>query len=397
LYLPGNRNLGVLFLCQCVAIGASVLVVTIGGLAGVALAPSPVWATLPMSLMVVGTAVSVIPAAMLMRRIGRRRGFVVSTLGAAGAALSGAVALWQASFPLLCACAFLIGAKVAFSQQYRFAAAESVAPDRAGSAISLVLVGAVGGAFLGPAVVGYGEHLLEGVRFAGSFLLLAGLFLGAAVLFGAYREPLDAAVPAAGEERRPLGRLARQPLFLIAVLAGMVAQGMMTFIMTATPIAMHVLDGFTLEETSAVIRAHVLAMYVPSLVSAVLISALGISRLMGLGVGAFAATLSIALLGHEYLHYWFSLLLLGIGWNFLFVGATSLLLESYRPEERFTAQAANDFCVFGIAALGSLLAGSVVHLVGWGGVLWGSVPLVVLMALVLPWLGSATAAAKGPA
>jgi len=386
LQLPRNRNLGVLFLCQCVATGATVLVVTIGGIAGGTLAPSPAWATLPMSLMVVGTAVSVIPAAILMGRVGRRRGFIASTLGAAAAALLGAVALWQQSFPLFCACTFLIGAKVAVVQQYRFAAAESVAPTEAGSAVSLVLVGAVGGAFLGPAVLGYGEHLLPEIRFGGAFVLLAGFFVAAAMLFGAYREPLVAVPHSAGPGRRSLGRISRRPLFMVAVFAGMVAQGVMTFIMTATPISMHVVDGFTLDETAAVIRAHVLAMYVPSLVSALLIGTIGIPWLMALGVGALAATLSIALLGHEYLHYWSSLLLLGIGWNFLFVGATSLLLQSYLPEERYTAQAANDFCVFGVAALASLLAGSVVHLVGWAGVLWGSLPPVVLMALVLPWL-----------
>jgi MFS family permease len=383
LAIPLNRNLSILILCQGVATGAAVLVVTMGGIVGGALAPSAIWATVPLSLMVVGTAVSVIPAAMLMRHIGRRRGFVASSLGAAGAALLGALALWQQSFAAFCACTFLIGAKVAFSQQYRFAAAESVEAPRAGAAISLVLVGAVGGALIGPAMVTHGAGLLDGVEFGGSFLLLAVLFLAVALLLLGLREPVAAAEPEVSPERRPLAVIARQPVFLIAVFAGVVAQGVMTFIMTATPIAMHVLDGFTLEQTSGVIRAHVLAMYVPSLISALLIGSLGISRLMALGLGAFAATLCIALQGHEYLHYWFSLLLLGIGWNFLFVGGTSLLLQSYRPEERFTAQATNDFVVFGVAALASLLAGSVVHLAGWNAVLWGSLPLVALMAAAL--------------
>ena len=381
-----NRNLTILMVCQAIATGGTVLVVTIGGIVGGALAPAAVFATVPLSLMVVGTALSAIPAALLMRRIGRRWGFTASALGAAAAAVLGAAAVWQQSFGLFCVSTFCIGAKVAFSQQYRFAAAESVPSAQAGTAVSLVLVGAVGGALLGPALATMGSGLIDGVVFAGSLLALAGLFLLAALLLALLREPQMADTAAVPLAQRPLRVIARQPLFFIAVLAGVVAQGVMTFIMTATPIAMHVVDGFSLHETSAVIRAHVLAMYVPSLVSALLIARLGVPRLMALGLGAFAATICIALQGHQYLHYWFSLLLLGVGWNFLFVGGTSLLLQSYRPTERFTAQAANDFCVFGVAALASLLAGSVVHLAGWNSVLWGSLPLVVLMAAALAWL-----------
>ncbi|MFU8815254.1 MAG: MFS transporter [Pseudomonadales bacterium] len=381
-----NRNLTILMTCQAIATGGTVLVVTIGGIVGGGLSPTAAFATVPLSLMVVGTALGAIPAAMLMRRIGRRWGFTVAALGAAAAAALGAAAVWQQSFAWFCVSTFLIGVKIAFSQQYRFAAAESVAPVQAGTAVSLVLLGAVGGALLGPAIATSGAGLIDGVLFAGSLLALAGLFLLAALLLTQLREPQPGETAVVPLAARPFSAVARQPLFLIAVLAGVVAQGVMTFIMTATPISMHVIDGFTLEQTAAVIRAHVLAMYVPSLVSALLIARLGVSRLMALGLGAFAATICIALQGHEYLHYWFSLLLLGVGWNFLFVSGTSLLLQSYRPAERFTAQATNDFCVFGVAALASLLAGSVVHLAGWDSVLWGSLPLVLLMALALIWL-----------
>ncbi|MEQ8860548.1 MAG: MFS transporter [Pseudomonadales bacterium] len=381
-----NRNLILLMASQCMVTAGTVLVVTIGGIVGTALAPEAALATVPMSLMVVGTAMTAVPAALLMRRIGRRRGFSLAALAAVGAALLGAGALWLESFVLFCLATLLIGAKVAFSQQYRFAAAESVAPTAAGRAVSLVLLGAVGGAFIGPELATRAAALVDGVEFAGSFLALAVVFVVATGLLYLMVEPVVAAAPEVELPRRPLRAIARQPLFVIAVLGGVVGQGVMTFVMTATPISMHVLDGFTLAETAGVIRAHVLAMYVPSLASALLIGWLGIGRLMGLGLGMFVATLVIALQGHEYLHYWGSLLLLGIGWNFLFVGGTSLLVQSYRPEERFTAQAANDFCVFGVAALGSLLAGSVVHVVGWEGVLWGSLPLLAVMAGALAWL-----------
>jgi MFS family permease len=389
-----KRNLGLLMACQCLATGGTVLIVTIGGIVGTVLAPSPLWATLPMSLMVVGTALSAVPAALLMRRIGRRRGFALAALGAAGAASLGALALWLQSFALFCVCTLLIGGKIAFSQQYRFAAAESVPALQAGRAVSLVLVGAVGGALLGPELATRAATWFPDTLFAGSLLALAVLFLLAAVLLLLLAEPAPAAATDTPAARRPLSVMGRQPLFVIAVLGGVVGQGVMTFVMTATPISMHVLDGYSLADTAAVIRAHVLAMYVPSLASALLIGWFGIRRLMALGLSAFVVTLVIALQGHEYLHYWFSLVLLGVGWNFLFVGGTTLLVQSYRPEERFTAQAANDFCVFGVAALGSLLAGSVVHAVGWEGVLWGSLPLLVVMAGALVWLARLP---RGPA
>ncbi|MEQ8486844.1 MAG: MFS transporter [Pseudomonadales bacterium] len=382
---PIRRNLPILMLCQSVATGGTVLVVTIGGIVGVSLAPDPAIGTLPMSLMVVGTALSAIPAALLMQRIGRRLGYVTASCAAAAAALLGAWAVSQQSFVLFCLCTLLIGVNVAFAQQYRFAAAESVSADRAGRAVSLVLVGAVGGALLGPAIVTGSAGLWPAHAFVAPFLAIAVFYLLAAALLMALVEPEPQIDPSAPQARRPLRELAGQRLFFTAVLAGVVGQGVMTFIMTATPISMHVVDGFSLPETASVIRTHVLAMYLPSLASAALIGWLGVTRLMWLGLAALAATVVVALQGHAYMHYWVSLLLLGVGWNFLFVGGTTLLVQSYRPAERFTAQAVNDFSVFGVAALGSLLAGTVVHGAGWSGVLWGSLPALLVLIVVLAW------------
>ncbi len=390
-----RRNLAVLMACQCMATGAASLVVTVGGIAGDALAPDPALATAPMSLMVVGTAVTAVPAALLMRRIGRRRGFSLAAAGASAAALLGALALWLSSFALLCLATLLVGGKLAFAQQYRFAAAESVELARSGRAVSLVLLGAVGGAFIGPGLATRAAGWLPDAPFAGSFLVLAVMF---AVAAGLLCLLVDAPLPAPTEGvpgGRPWTAIARQPLFVIAVLGGVVGQGVMTFVMTATPISMHVLDGFSLGDTAAVIRGHVLAMYLPSLASALLIGWLGTGRLMAVGLAAFAVTVTVALQGHHFLHYFFALALLGVGWNFLFVGATSLLVTSYRPEERYSAQAVNDFCVFGVAALGSLLSGSVVHEAGWYGVLWGTLPLLAVMAAALAWL-AVQRSAPGP-
>lgn len=382
----GRRNLAILVIAQCVAVGGTILVITVGGIIGLDLAPAPWLATLPVSLMVVGTAVAVFPATWLMRRIGRRYGFALASLGGALGALSGALALYLGSFALFALAAFVLGAQIAFSQQYRFAAAESVAAGDAGRAISIVLVGSLGGALLGPEIAAHAAAPVFGVAWLGGFLAVAALFVGSALLLLALVEPRRLESDPDASPARPLAALLRQPNFLVAVLAGVVGQGIMTFIMTATPVSMHVVDGHSMADTSGVIRAHVLAMYAPSLASALLIGWLGTRRLMGIGVVAMLVTVAIALQGHAYLHYWWALVLLGIGWNFLFVGGTSLLMQSYLPAERFRSQAFNDFAVFGVAATGSLLAGSVVVRFGWSAVLWASVPVLVLMALALAWL-----------
>jgi MFS family permease len=363
-----------------------VLIITVGGIVGVQLAPAAWLATLPVSLMVVGTALATIPAASIMRRVGRRAGFAGAAVGGALGALLGGAALVQESFVLFCAAALLMGAQVAFSQQYRFAAAESSAPHLAGRAISIVLVGAMGGALLGPEIAVRAAMPFAGVPWLGGFLAIAALGLLAAALLGLLVEPSPSGTAVQATVTRSLAALLRQRTFAIAVLAGVVGQGTMTFIMTATPVSMHVVDGHAMTETSAVIRAHVLAMYVPSLVSAALIGWLGVVRLMTVGLLALGATLVVALQGHAVLHYWWALVLLGVGWNFLFVGGTGLLIESYLPSERFKAQAFNDFAVFGVSALASLLAGSIVVRFGWAAVLWGSMPLLAVLAVGLAML-----------
>jgi MFS family permease len=374
-----RRNLPVLVICQCIATGGTILVVTVGGIIGVDLAPAPWLATLPVSLMVVGTALAVLPASWLMSRVGRRRGFAAGALGGALGALLAAGALLLENFVLFAVAALVMGAQLAFTQQYRFAAAESVPPAAAGRAISIVLAGALGGALLGPEIATRTAVPLWGVAWLGGFLVVALLSVCASALLLAFAEPARQERAADMEPARPLRALLLTAPFAIAVLAGVVGQGTMTFVMTATPVSMHVVDGHSMTETSSVIRAHVLAMYVPSLVSAALIGWLGTVRLMIVGLLALAGTVVVALQGHAYLHYWWALVLLGVGWNFLFVGGTSMLVASYRPAERFGAQAFNDFAVFGVSALASLLAGSVVVRFGWSAVLWSTLPPLVLM------------------
>ena len=382
-----DRNLIILFVAQVIAVSGTVLIVTIGGLVGAALASNPAFATLPLSIMVLGTAFATVLAAMLMRRIGRRLGFVA---GAAIAAVAGFVStygLYLGSFAWFCAGVGLYGVNNAFVQQYRFAAAESVAPERASRAISTVLLGAIGGAFFGPLLATTGHQWFASHAYMGSMLAVGVLQIAACVLLLFLGEPhATAAGTSAAAPERSLRTIVLQPTYLVAVLASVVGYGMMNLVMTATPLSMHAHDGHSLRDTAWVIQSHVLAMYVPSLFSGALIARVGTIRVLVAGVAALLATLLIGLTGHDVMHYWWALVLLGIGWNFLFVGGTALLVDTYQPVERFKAQAVNEFSVFGVSAAASLLAGSLIHTWGWNTVLWSTAPLLIgLLAALIPF------------
>lgn len=369
------RNIVLLCLCQLISATGSIVLVTLGGIIGSRLAGDPAWATLPVSIMVVAVAATTVPATLLMRAIGRRRGFALSSLSAACAVLLAAQALASDSFVLFIAAAGLFGVNMAFTQQYRYAAAESVDPALAARAISLVLLGAIGGALVGPELVRWGQFSIAKVPYAGTLVAVGGLYVLQAVLF-LFLGPMR------GEDggrfdgnQRPLSSIVSQPLFIVAVLGGTTAYGVMTLIMTATPLSMHVMDGYSLDETAEIIRSHVLGMYAPSLVSGFLMERLGIARMMALGAAGLTAACIVGLQGQSVMHYWLALLLLGVGWNFLYVGGTTMLTLSYSIAERFRAQAVNEFCVFGTSAAASLLAGTVLYHFGW--------PTLVLMPLPL--------------
>ena len=384
-----NRNLIILFICQLSFVSGTVILVTIGGLVGTTLAPDPSIGTLPVALMVVGTALATIPASLTMQRIGRRKGFLLATMIAISGALCILLALQQASFLLFCLGAMLVGSSLGFSQQFRFAAAESVELNHVSYAVSFILVGSIVGAILGPGLVSYAASQSGANPYALAFQGAIGLYLlAAAVLLGL--RGLEAVNPddkPQSGQIRSVTALFRQPIFYTAVLAGVVGQGVMTYVMTATPISMNLSDGYSLEQTASVIRAHVVAMYLPSLVTPFLISLIGLRRVMVLGVLAFVVTLVVGLAGKHYLHYWYAMVLLGVGWNFLFVGGTTLLVKAYEPHERFKGQAVNDFSVFSMSALASLCAGTVLHNFGWNIVLVSAVPalIIMLIAITLWW------------
>lgn len=377
------RNLIILVVCQLISATGSIVMVTLGGIIGSMLATNKAFATLPLSMMVVAVAITTIPATMLMQKIGRRKGFAIASMCAALAVLVAVVALKQSSFFLFIISTMMFGINMAFTQQYRYAAAESVPPRYVPRAVSFVLLGAIGGAFVGPELATQGQNWIASIPFAGSMFALCALFILQAALF----LTLDAARQHPEHEalntERPLGEIVRQPLFMVAVLGGTVGFGLMTLIMTATPLSMHINDGYSLEQTASVIRAHVLGMYVPSLAAGFLIEKVGVTRLMFVGAFGLLAASIIGLQGHSVMHYWWALVLLGIGWNFLYVGGTTLLTYTYSMAERFRAQAVNEFLVFGTSATASLLAGTVMHFFGWGTLMLIPIPILVAICIAL--------------
>ncbi len=381
------RNVWILALAQACAACGTIVLVTFGGIIGTELSPYPAIATLPLSLSVLGVALASIPASLIMQRVGRKPAFVGSALMAMVAALLCALSVANGAFVGLCVAGFLLGANMAFVQQYRFAAAEFVDQADAGRAVSMVMLGTLAAAVLAPEL-GDRTRLLGGwPEFTGSFVALAVVCAAATLLLLPLGDPPVRTVTTA-VGARPFRMVARQPAFVAAVLAGVTAYGVMSFIMTATPISMHVVDGMSVGATKSVISMHLLGMYLPSLASGWLIGALGVRRMMLIGLAAMSACVVISVyVGQHFVHYASALVLLGIGWNFLFVAGTTLLTTSYAPSERFRAQGVNDFVVFGSQAAVSLLAGPAITRLGWPAVNGLSVPFIVMMAAAVVWLG----------
>ncbi len=377
------RSVFFLAAAQALAASGTFVVVLLGGILGAELAPRPEWATLPVSMGILGVAVTTIPAAMLMQRIGRKRTFVLGAALGGLSALGVAWAVEQQNFAIFCAAILVMGANLACVHQYRFAAVEYVPPERASVAVSIVMCGMLFAAVGGPQLALAARHWVSNTEYTGSFLAVALLYVIAIVLLSRIEEP-QMREAHAGEPARPLAGIARQPAFVVAVLAGISGYAVMSFIMTATPLSMHVVDGLSVEDTKWVIQSHLLAMFVPSLASGWLIARLGVKPMMTLGVVLMALCIAISALGsHHLMHYWWGLVLLGAGWNLLFVAGTTMLTTTYRQSERFRAQAVNEFAVFGSQAIASLLAGPAIQHLGWKSLNLVSAPLLVAMAIGL--------------
>jgi len=374
------RTVAILSAAQALAASAGPFVMLAGGIVGESLAPSPLLATLPITALVVGLAAAAVPVALLIRRVGRRAGFVIGAGVSATGALVAAHATTAGSFAEFCAATFVMGAASACVQQYRFAAAESVAARNAGRAVSLVLVGGIIAGALGPEIGRLGR-LWFGTEFIGAFVLVAGVQIAAMALLSALRIPA-ATGPSVPHTQLPFRTFFRRKAFRLAVIAAGSASAIMSFLMTATPVSMHVHDAHSIDDAGFVIQSHVIAMFAPSLVTGWLVDRLGVRRMMMAGVLAIGAAIAAATSGHSVWAYWTGLVLLGFGWNLLFIGATVLLTQSLEPSERFRGQGLNDFTVFSSQALASLAAGAVLHQFGWVAMNLAVVP-VLLLVLVL--------------
>jgi MFS family permease len=357
------------------------LMVLLAGIIGTEFAPSADLATLPIALLVVGLAVSTLPTGKLLARFGRRRVFVAYGLLSILAALFAMQSLAWDSFGGFCLAAVLMGWSGAAGHQYRFAALEAVPAEHAAKATSLLLFGGILAAFIGPEIAVRGRHLLA-TEYAGSFLLLTLSYLAGIALISFHR---DRALPptAHGGAGRPLREILRSPVLILAIGAAALGYGIMSLLMTATPISMHAHAGHSLEATKFVIQSHIAAMYLPSLLYASLFSRLGFRGMLWSGVIVYAACLVIAAVNSEFLTYWSALVLLGVGWNFLFLSGTNLLPYGYRPVERFRVQSTNDFLVFTVQALASLGSGWLLYHWRWDGIVYACMPLVLVFAILL--------------
>ena len=378
----------ILAIAQALFQTAAALLVTVGGLAGAEIAPTPGLATAPIASMFLGTTIATVPASLWMAARGRRSGFIGGALIGVMGGLVAATGIALESLLVFSLGTLLVGAYQGFAQFYRFAASEVAHETFRSRAISLVLAGGVVAALLGPALGKLGAKLLAPL-YAGSFLLLALTSLVAAGLLLGFRVPPRKADDSAVEPRR-LSIILRQPTYAVALFAAATGAGVMVLAMTATPLAMRH-DHHGLDATALVIQLHVLGMFLPSFFTGSLIARFGVLRIMSVGLLLLAGHITLSMLGEGFVSFASALVLLGVGWNFLYIGGTTLLTESYLPAERGRAQAANDLTVFLVGLICSLSAGPMLAAFGWRLMNALMLPWLVVAALALVWLGRARA------
>lgn len=386
LYADARSNVARLTIAQALSGANAVIVYATGAIVGNMLAPSPALATLPISIFVVGMAACSLPAGAIAQRYGRRTAFMVGTGCGVLVGLLAALAVIQGLFWLFCVATFFGGAYAAVVLSFRFAAADCVPPERRPRALSFVMAGGIFAGVIGPQLVTHTMNLCLPYTFAGTFLAQAAVAALSALTLVGVRLPMPTAAEVAGG--RPFGVIVRQPGFVIAVTCGVVSYLLMNFLMTAAPLAM-LMCGLSQEASNLGIQWHVIAMYAPSFFTGRLITRFGAPRVVMAGLALTGLSAVIGLQGVDVAHFWLTLILLGLGWNFGFVGASALVLECHRPEERTRVQSFNDFVVFGTVAFGSFLSGGLLTAYGWNTVLWLSfVPLAAAVVALASFKAS---------
>lgn len=373
-------NIARLTLAQALAGANSAVIYAVGAIVGAALAPDKALATLPISIFVVGMAACILPAGTIARRHGRRAAFLAGTGGGVLAGLLAALAVLWGSFALFCLATFFGGAYAAVVLSFRFAAADCVEPEWQPRALSIVMAGGVAAGVVGPQLVTYTMNLWPPHMFAATFLVQAGVAALSAIVLTGVRLPMPTTAEKAGG--RPLALIARQPRFIVAATCGAISYMLMNFLMTAAPLAMR-MCGHSQESSNLGLQWHIVAMYAPSFFTGRLITRFGAGRVVAVGLALIGLSAAVGLMGIDVAHFWATLILLGLGWNFGFVGASAMVLECHRPEEKTRVQALNDFLVFGTMAVGSFSSGGLLASYGWDMVLWVSFAPLTLAVVAL--------------
>ena len=378
-----RRNVLLLACCQALLLTNAVTNIAISALAGYALAENKALATVPATAYVIGGMMGAFPASMWMKRVGRRAGFLTgAAFGLAGSVLA-TWAMLAASLPMLCAGTLLLGVYNAFGQYYRFAAADSAAPDFKAKAISYVMAGGLVGGIVGPEVSKYTRDMVQ-PQFTASYASLF-VFCLAAMAVISFLRVRDAGDSMASGPARPLGEIAAQPLYIVAVAVCALGYAVMNLLMTATPLAMG-FCGHAYASAASVIAAHVVAMFGPSFFTGSLIKRFGVLQVIAAGVATMLVCVAVALSGERVAHFWWALVLLGVGWNFMYIGGSTLLTDAYRPAERAKAQGLNEITIFSVQAVSSFSSGVLVNTRGWEVLNYVAVPLILAAGVAVTWL-----------
>ena len=375
-----NKNLFVLTLSQIFSFTAAPVTVFLSGIIGSQISPIKSLSTLPMSISVVGIAIGAVIASKVMSITGRKTGFIIASVGNSIVSLCAAYSIFIQNFSLFCFVNFFLGVGMAFTHQYRFAAAESVDKDKVPKAISIILLGGIVSAVIGPGLANYAKDIVSNHLYVGSYLSLAVLTFLPSIFFLFYKNTKKIEIHIKYSGRNYL-ELISQPRYLQAIVASAFGYAIMTFLMTATPLSMHVMEGMSLSKTSVVIQIHVAAMFLPSLITGNLVKKFGHSKIMYAGVSLYSITVIASFFDQSFLNYRFALIFLGFGWNFLFISGTSLLVLTYKEEEKFRAQGLNDFIVYSVHAIGSLSAGILIVLTDWKMMNIICIPLMIIIVL----------------
>ncbi len=377
------RDIFLLACCQALLLTNGAGLITMNGLVGFELAGTKALATLGVTTYVLGSAIATMPASLWMARVGRRAGFMAGALINVGGCALAAFAILRHSFVAYCIATAIIGIYNAIGLQYRFAAAEVAAPADKAKAISLVLAGGIVGGFIGPQSARWAMDLFP-AQFLGSYLVLALYAIVALAVQSRVHVPAPTIEERAGGGR-PLAAIIRQPAFIVAALAGGLGYGLMNLLMTATPIAMSFCD-HPFSAAALVIEWHVVGMYAPGFFTGSLIKRFGVLNVILAGVALVAGCVAVALNGTTVAHFVAALVLVGIGWNFMYTGGTALLTECYAPAEKARTQGANDFIVFSIMCVSSLASGAMVSSVGWETMNRAVLPFLAVIATAVIWL-----------